>query len=331
MKQYVLITGITGELGAALAEVLVELKIPTACIIRKDKSEYDLDLGPFKVLKTDITDRENLFKYVNELKGKVHAVAHMASARRDKTEKELRETIVDGTLHLYDFAKEIGCPKFLYFSSTFAAGSVPREVPYIDETFMPNKKRLSCFGKMKLAAEEKLLSLSKVNITKVIILRAGNIYGPPTKLSFIKAVVDIIKNREKVLYHRARRSVIWSPIYVQDAIELILKLLLEEKEFNNQVYFLTGSEVVTLDLLVKILLDEMHIPAKAMELGFRGKCDFAFKKFVDLFRCFIDSPSFPNSIYSNNKLKNDFGFMPKTGVREGVPYTYKWALAKGAI
>lgn len=325
-----LITGITGELGSALAEVLLERNVPTACIIRKDRGEYGLNLGCFRVFKADITDREGLFECVDKLRGKVSAVVHMASARRDRSESELYKTIVDGTLHLYDFAMEVGCTKFLYFSSTFAAGGVPRGLSYIDETFTPKKNRLGYFGRMKLVAEEELLSLSKDNITKVIILRAGNIYGPPTKLSFIRIVADIINKRDKVLYHRAKHSVIWSPIFIQDAIELILKLL-NEKEFNNQVYFLTGSEVVELDLLIKILMDEMRIPGKDMELGFGTKCQFILKKLVDYFRYAVNSPSFPNSVYSNNKLMNDFGFTPKIGVREGVVFTYRWARANGMI
>jgi len=271
-----------------------------------------------------------LFEHVDELKGKVYVVVHMASARRDRTENELYSTIVDGTLHLYDFAREIGCAKFLYFSSTFAAGAVPRGLSYIDETFAPKKDRLDYFGKMKLTAEEKLLSLSRGNITKVIILRAGNIYGPPTKLSFVGIVADMIKKRDRVLYHRAKHAIIWSPIFIQDALELILKLL-NEKEFNNQVYFLTGSEVVELDLLIQILMKEMCIPAKDMDLGFGAQYQFILKKLVDSFRYAINSPSFSNAVYSNSKLMNDFGFMPKTGVREGVPYTYRWALAKGMI
>src|SRR3989338_11379694 len=112
-QQYTLITGITGELGTALVENLIERKIPAVCIVLKDEKDYDLNLSHFKILKADITDKGSLLKYAQELKGNVHTLIHMASARRDRPENEQYKSIVEGSLYLYDFAKEIGCQKYL--------------------------------------------------------------------------------------------------------------------------------------------------------------------------------------------------------------------------
>ncbi len=328
--EYTLFTGITGELGRAIAASIHNTDSKAACVIRKDAVEYDIDLSRFKVLKSDIADRRSLFKYTDELRGKVCAVVHMASVRAPSPREQLRNVIVNGSLNLYDFANEIGCPRFIFLSSILAAGWKKRGSEPIDEEYIPDTGRLCYFGRMKLLAEERLLERACHNSTKLASFRVGNIYGPPTKLSFIKFVADMIRERKSVFYNRAKNSVMWAPIYIQDAIECIF-LLTKKDIVSNEVYFLTGSEYPELEELTRRIAKLMNAPTDWMETGKKEKLHLAIAKTADRVRSIIGREPFPDYVYSNKKLERDIGFIPKTTLAEGLPLTVGWALSKGTI
>ncbi|MFH0771925.1 MAG: NAD(P)-dependent oxidoreductase [Candidatus Omnitrophota bacterium] len=333
----ILITGITGQLGGALSERLAQKDYSVVCLIRKPKEKYPLDLGPFEVLVADITDRDSVFRYSNTLKGRIDTIVHMASPGDSAPKRELYNSILNGTVNLYDFANRIQCPKFIYFSSILAAGWTPRAMPYVDENFIPPTGRpawpagrLCYYGRMKLEAERRIMKLSKNNFTKTIILRPGNIYGPP-KLSFVKFVVNLLRAKNKVFYRRAKRSIMWAPIHTQDAIDCVFTAI-EKETFNNQKYFLTGEESPTLEELAKIAAGIIKMPIEEMEnLGFRDKAKLAAHQTLDSLRYIFGRPSFPDFIYSNRKIKNELGFKPKIKLADGIAQTINWARGKGFL
>jgi nucleoside-diphosphate-sugar epimerase len=328
--KYILVTGITGQLGTALAERLSEKGIPAACFVRKPEDRNRLDLKNFKVLSADITNRDSVFRYRGELSGEVDTVVHMASLGDGAPRQRLFKAILKGTSDLYDFANEIKCPKFIYFSSILAAGWIPPGRRCIDEDFAPSPRRLCYYGKMKLAAEEKLLGSSKNNLTKTVILRPGNIYGRP-KLSFVKFVVDLLKRRKKVFYQRAKNSVMWAPVHTQDVIDCIF-MFLEKETFYNQAYFLTGEEPASLKDLAQIVSGLIDFPVSEMDrLNPREKGELAVRGTIDALRNILGRPSFPNFIYSNEKIKRDIGFSPRIKLKEGIAETIEWANGEGLL
>ena len=330
MAEPVLITGITGQLGRAIFEHLPERKEEVACILRKDASSYDIDLSSMKILYADISDRKSLFKYVKEMNSKVKTIIHMAAVGHGYPEKEIRDTVLSGAINLYDFAREIGCEKYIFLSSILAAGWVPRGMSSLDETCNPRKKDLCYFGKMKLQAEGELLRMAEGGTPKVVVLRLGNVYGPPTKLSFVKYVADIVLKKNKMFYFRAKDSVMWAPVYIQDVIDCIFYLL-DKSSFENSIYFLTGSEHATLEEIMKLVSNALHISVKDMNLGPAESVKLFIWQALDLVRAFVGRPSFPDFIYSNKKMEVELGFLPKMKLGEGVKRTVEWGLSKGAF
>lgn len=325
----ILITGITGQLGRALIKRLPETNRPVVCFIRKPEDQYSIDLSGCKVLNADITDRDGLFKHIQKLRGEIDTVVHMATVGLGSLERDLLSTIYRGSINIYDFANEIQCPKFIYFSSIAAAGWVPPGRDYIDESYIPRKRRLCTFGKTKFDTERKLLHLARGSFTKVIVLRPGNIYGPP-KLSFIKFVVELLREKKRVFYHRAKKSVMWGPVYIDDVIDCVFKLL-NEKSFNNRAYFLTGPEVVTLEDITRVISPLVNVPLRELELDTFGKLHFTARRTYDFIRALIGRPPFPNFVHSNERLQRDFGFIPKVTLAKGLPGTIDWALKKGVL
>lgn len=317
-------------MGTALAERLAERRMPVVCFVRKPEDRHRPDLKDFKVLNADITERETVFRYRGDLDGKVGTIVHMASLGDSAPRRELFKTILKGTSDLYDFANEIRCPRFIYFSSILAAGWVPKGKQYVDEDYISSPRRLCYYGKMKLEAERKLIGSSRINFTKTVVLRPGNIYGRP-KLSFVKFIVGLLKGRNKVFYQRAKDSVMWAPVHTQDVIDCIF-MLLGKKSFNNQVYFLTSQEIAALKDICRIISGTIDFPLSEMDqLNPREKGELALHRAIDTLRSILGRPSFPNFIYSNEKMKKDFGFVPKVNLEEGIAETIRWAKKEGLL
>ncbi len=326
----ILITGITGQLGRALRERLRNFDVPVYCLIRKPKDTYSFDFGDLQIFEADITKRESIFRHAEDLRGKVGVIFHMASLPHGYPKKELYENIFEGTVNFYEFANEICCPKFLYFSSILTAEWAPKGKAFIDENHIPQRSKLCYFGKMKLAAETKLLELSAENATKTIVLRLGNVYGPP-KLSFIKFVTELLKGRRKIFYQRAKGSAMWAPVFTQDVLDCMM-MLSQRGSFNNQVYFLTGNGAKTLGEIANIIAPLAGIDIEEMDgLNPFQRCHLATRRAIDALRGLTGRPSFPNFAYSNEKLRKDFGFSPKTELKDGILLTFKWGRREGLL
>lgn len=329
-KKGILITGMTGQLGRALRERLRNFDAPVYCLIHKPKERYPFDFGGLQVFEADITKRESVFKHAEDLRGRVDVIFHMASLPHGYPKKELYKNIFEGTVNLYEFAGEIGCPRFLYFSSILAAGWAPKSKAFIDENHIPQKSKFCYFGKMKLAAETKLLELSAGNATKTIILRLGNVYGPP-KLSFVKFVTELLRKRRKIFYQRAKESAMWAPVFTQDVLDCMM-MLSRKDLFNNQVYLLTGNGAKTLGEITNIIAPLAGIDIGEMDdLNPIQRCHLAASQAIDSLRGLTGRPSFPNFAYSNEKLRKDFGFSPKTELKDGILLTFKWGLREGLL
>jgi len=330
MPGAILVTGITGELGTAMAERLAESKRQAFFIIRRPQSSRKSGLNSSNILNIDIRDREGLFKHADKLKGRIDTIVHMASLRDGARNKDLFDTIFSGTLNLYELAGEIRCPRFINFSSILAAGWVPKGMGCLDENYIPDISKLCNYGRMKLKTEMKLEELSGNFPTKVITLRPGNVYGPP-KLSFIRFITGMIRRRDKIFYQRAKRAVMWAPIHTQDVLDCVF-MLIEKECFENGRYFLTGDESPNFEELTDMVSNLLGSSgALAQELNAAEKLQLAVRKLPDYLREITGRPSFPDFVYSNQKIKEELGFYPKIKLKEGITGTLAWAGQKEVL
>ena len=277
-----LITGITGGIGKALLSKMVE---PFVAFARNDS----------RFLKADITDKRSIFKHAKNLKGKVKTIIHMASPGYQAPQKLLYNTIFEGTKNMLEFAKEIDCHRFFYSSSILA-------------------KTKSYYGQMKLKVEELLNDSAQDYGVNFINFRLGNVYGK-NKLSFIKVVLDIFENNDKILYHRIKRSSVWLPVYIQDVIDCVMMFL--DSPFKNRTYDLIGPEVPRLKEIFDLI-------AHYTDTSFNTKLNL-FEKTHLFVRKVIDKikGSYCDITYSTKELCDDYGFLAKVGLKEGIFLTLK--------
>ncbi len=328
----ILVTGITGELGRALRK-RIETDFPGRqifCFIRKPAGSYGTDWKGITPLEADLTCRSALFAHAAALSGRIDTLIHMASVRDKAPQRQLQACIFDGTRDLYEFAAQIGCPKFLFLSSILAAGWVyPHEKP-LEENAPAQENRLCAFGKMKRATENWLLERAASHSPKVTVLRLGNVYGEP-KLSFIAFVASLLRQNRTVFYRRAKDSVMWSPIHTQDVIDALF-LLTRQRSFTNRVYFLTGAQQLNLAQLAGLVAPELGLRTDTLDsLKGAHKAEYAIRRLYDLARRATGRPSFPDFRFCTRRIQDELGFTARCPLEEGIPETIRWARRDGLL
>lgn len=324
-----LFTGMTGQLGMPLSKRLREEKIPVACIVREGSAVPGGRLDGFSVLRADIRDREAVRALAGGLRGNVGVLVHMASVGPGSSREDLFKTIVSGTLNVYDLARETGCPRFLFLSSIAAGGWARRGEGAIDESTRIDGSRLAYFGRMKLEAERLLFERARSGGPAVTAIRIGNVYGPP-KLSFIKTVASILKERNRIYYHRAKDSIPWAPVYIGDVLDCIMALV-KRDPYDNRAYYLTGPDRPTLGELCRAVSDAAGISLRGLDLDAVAGAHLAVRRAIDAVRAASGRPSFPDMVFSTERIRADLGIEPKTRLSDKLRPTVEWALSEGLL
>lgn len=128
MNCKVLVTGVTGLVGKAIANKLVSLSYQIIGIGRKDSANLDF---PIEYYKTDIANLDDL-SYVMDVTHPDIIIHCAASISNDNLAKELIDANVRGTTNLINIAIEYSVKKFIYISGLPIIG-IPQECPITEE------------------------------------------------------------------------------------------------------------------------------------------------------------------------------------------------------
>ena len=186
MRTYekLMITGGTGFVGKHLLSVCKEnfsFGIRVAGRTRPDFPCEFFDVGRHDA-KTDWRSALAGIDVVIHLAGKSNA----NSAGSENQRQEYKEVNVNATVNLAYQAALAGVKRFVYLSSVKAVG----EETFGCQSFSVNtpEKPISLYGQSKLAAEEKLIELTKKFQMEVVIIRSPLVYGPGVKGNFDKLI-----------------------------------------------------------------------------------------------------------------------------------------------
>lgn len=238
----ILITGATGFVGSNLTKKLLKNPKNNIYYLRyKKKLNYKSNnLHIFK-----ITD----FKKIVLFKSKIDCIIHCAQSEfynefPDKSE-DIYNVNIALTFKVLDFARKIKIKNFIYLST----GS-------IYDLYTPIKKHEKSknlidnfYQATKYSSE--ILIKQYMRFFKIDILRIFGVYGPAQKKMLFFNIYKKIVNNQTIKISQ-KNGIEITPIYIDDLIFIINKLIFRNKKSHFNLYNVCGTEIVTLKEIVSI-------------------------------------------------------------------------------
>ncbi|MGH2508778.1 MAG: SDR family oxidoreductase [Ktedonobacteraceae bacterium] len=285
-----LITGATGYIGQHLVQRLVEQGQHPRCLVRTPaKAEPLIADGRVEVVLGDTTRPETLAAAVQGIDTIVHA-AFLTADRKEGPGNIYEAINVQGTANLIHAAEEAGVTRLIEISGL---GTRPAKVgSYMQGRYLA----------------EKLLKESHLDWT---IIRPSVLFGKDAP--FIKGLTDLIHS-SPVVPLIGGGKLLFQPIYVEDAVSVILKALAEPQHASHAIFTIGGPDYYTFTEIIDALLHTMHVkrlklPAPNFLIGIGAAAMEAILPKPPLTKAAMVLFSFDNTT-DLNSVEVQFGFTP---------------------
>jgi uncharacterized protein YbjT (DUF2867 family) len=230
----ILITGATGYIGRHLVARLVAQGKRPRCLVREIKRAPGiLPADKVELVQGDTTSPASLEAAVQDVGTTVHA-AFMTADRKQSAGNNYEKTNVQGTTNLIKAAKKAGVKRIIEMSGLGTRPDKPGS--YMQGRYMA----------------EKMLKESGLDWT---IIQPSVLFGK--NAPFFKGLSDLIRTTPVVPLVGGGK-IMFQPIYVEDVVTVIIKILEEPERTKNKTYTIGGPEYYSYTQLIDILLQAMH-------------------------------------------------------------------------
>ena len=316
MSKTVLVTGGAGFIGANFVYHMLKTH-PDDRILCVDALTYAGNLSTlgdvlenphFKFFKTDICDREEIYKIFDAERPDV-VVNFAAESHVDRSIEDpevfLRTNIL-GTQVLMDAGRRCGVLRFHQVSTDEVYGDLPLDRPDLFFTEDTPIHASSPYSASKASADLLVQAYHRTYGLPVTISRCSNNYGPyqfPEKLIPLM-IANCLDDKPLPVYGKGENVRDW--LYVEDhcrAIDLIL-----QKGRVGEVYNVGGhNEMRNLDIVKRI-------------------CNYLGKP-ESLITYVTDRPGHDRRYAIDpGKIHRELGWLPKTRFEDGIQKTIDWYL-----
>jgi ADP-L-glycero-D-manno-heptose 6-epimerase len=286
-----LVTGGTGFVGSNLAARLIKEGWDVTVTGRKGEQYVQGLKKPLVLGDLGSIDWQKL--------GKFDVIFHQAAITDTliADEKEMTRVNLFASKRLFEYAKESGCKKIIYASSTavYGAGKAPyKEI----DLAIP----LNAYGKSKLALDEFAMKFASENPDMTIIgLRYCNVYGPGEShkgkmASMVYQMAQQMKKENPKLFKNGEQKRDY--IFVDDAVWANLLCLNAKK---SAVLNCGGGKARTFN-------DVFNIIRQITKLD--RKIDYIDNPFEKSYQNFTECEM--------SKTKKEIGFVPKYQLETGI-------------
>lgn len=262
----------------------------------------------FKFYKTDITDREAIYKIFEDEKPDV-VVNFAAESHVDRSIENpeiFLKTNILGTQVMMDACRKYGNIRYHQVSTDEVYGDLPLDRPDLLFTEETPIHTSSPYSSSKAGADLLVMAYYRTYGLPVTISRCSNNYGPyhfPEKLIPLM-ISNALNDKPLPVYGEGLNVRDW--LYVEDhckAIDLII-----HKGKIGEVYNVGGhNEMANIDI-VKLILKKLDKPESLITF-------VADRKGHDM-RYAIDP----------TKIHNELGWLPETKFADGINKTIEWYL-----
>lgn len=312
----IIVTGGAGFIGSNF--IFYELKnYPEDRIVCIDSLTYAgnlktlegvMDNQNFRFCKTDICDRESVYKIFEEEKPDI-IVNFAAESHVDRSidnPEIFLETNIIGTSVLLDACKKYGIKRYHQVSTDEVYGDLPLDRPDLFFTETTPIHTSSPYSASKASADLLVLAYHRTYKMPVTITRCSNNYGPyhfPEKL--IPLIITRALNNEKLpVYGKGENVRDW--LYVEDhcsAIDLVIR-----KGTEGEIYNVGGHNERSNIEVVKTILKELGKPET-------------------LITYVTDRPGHDmRYAIDPTKISKELGWEPTTSFETGIKKTIQWYL-----
>jgi uncharacterized protein YbjT (DUF2867 family) len=286
----ILITGATGYIGRHLVARLATQGEQPRCLVRNIQSaKRVLPADKVEFVQGDTTQPNALAAAVQGVDTVVH-MAFITADRKQSVGNQYEVTNVGGTTNLINAAKQAGVKRIIELSGL---GTRPDKAG----TYMQGRY-----------LSEKLLMDSGLAWT---IIRPSVLFGKDA--SFTKGLVDLIKTSPVIPLIGGGKTM-FQPIYVEDAVTVITRVLQDPEHTSKKIYTIGGPGYYSFTDIVNLLLKTLgakriKVPAPLPLIGIGAAAMQAVLPHPPLTTAAMTLFSFDNTT-DLNSVERDFGFIP---------------------
>lgn len=223
---------------------------------------------------------------------------------------ELVDTIVGGTRHVLDLARESGARKFLLLSSGAIYGTQPADLLSLAETYSgagDTTDVRSTYGQSKRVAEQLCTAFNTKHDLDTRIARCFSFVGPHMNFDGHFAIGNFIRDAANggEIQIQGDGSPERSYLYGSDTSAWLLKILIEGK--SGSVYNVGSDDAVTLVQLAERVAKHTSATKGVSILGSTDKSDPHSRYIPDI-----------------SRARNELGLEVWTSLDESIRRTYQW-------
>ncbi|MBD2293395.1 NAD(P)-dependent oxidoreductase [Anabaena sphaerica FACHB-251] len=315
-----LITGIDNFIGLRAAELALERGLKVRGLQTSGKREKNTTNLDADLLIGNITDVNIAQKACQG----VDIVFHAEQLSEESGDiNKFREINVVGTLNMAKAAKDAGVKIFVHLSSVLVYGfNYPNQVT--ESGLLSGENNPYC--QTKIEAESALLKLNSPPDFNIIIIRAGDVYGPG---SIPWVVRPLLLMRQNFFAYANDGKGVSNHLYIDNLIEALF--LAVEKEPSGEIFNITdGQETSWKEYFAHLAAIEglatfMSLPKDELKLllQVRRQGQKLLRKKADILPESLDFITRPYA-YSITKAKTILGYQPKIDLKEGMLRTHEW-------
>jgi nucleoside-diphosphate-sugar epimerase len=324
----VLVTGATGFTGGHLARGLRALGHDVRALVRVAARAQDLAVDGIEVVEGDLREPAA----VGRACAGVEVVYNIAALYRqaglpDHVYREVNAAAVGA---LVEAAARAAVRRVVHCSTVGVHGDVEHPPANEDAPLRPG----DVYQATKVEGERIAREASARTGVEVVIARPTGIYGPGDRrlLKLFRAVAHrrfVILGDGRIFYHLT---------YIDDLVEGF-RLCGEMPVAAGRTYILAGGEVTRLNELAAIIAEEagvapprLHVPVWPVWLA-GAVCETLCQPFgiePPLYRRRVDFFT-KSRAFDITRARQDLGYSPRVGLREGIGRTLAWYRSVGWI
>ncbi len=230
----ILITGASGYVGRHLVARLISQGKRPRCLVRNiRRATRILPADEVEWVQGDTTQPASLDTAVRDIETIVHA-AFLTADRKETPGNRYEETNVQGTANLIAAAKAAGVKRIIEMSGLGTKPDKPGS--YMQGRYLA----------------EQMLKESGLGWT---IIQPSVLFGKDAP--FIKGLADLIRSAPVVPLIGGGKTM-FQPIYVEDVVTVIIKVLEDPDRTTGKTYTIGGPEYYSFTDVINALLHAMH-------------------------------------------------------------------------